>query len=63
MQRLLDEREKYEKILTLAFSDDKTFRNVMNQVQCACVLCVCACDVCVCARARVCAREDPGDSF
>ncbi|GIL75860.1 hypothetical protein Vretimale_5569 [Volvox reticuliferus] len=31
VQALLDMRDKYEKIITLAFSDDKTFRNALNQ--------------------------------
>lgn len=31
VQRLLDEREKYEAIIVNAFMDDKTFRNTLNQ--------------------------------
>ncbi|KXZ56311.1 hypothetical protein GPECTOR_1g274 [Gonium pectorale] len=31
VQALLDMRDKYEKIVTQAFSDDKTFRNALNQ--------------------------------
>ncbi|GLC32977.1 Cullin-3A [Pleodorina starrii] len=31
VQALLDMRDKYEKIITQAFSDDKTFRNALNQ--------------------------------
>ncbi|KAJ9510776.1 hypothetical protein QJQ45_027594 [Haematococcus lacustris] len=30
VQRLLSERDKYERILMLAFSEDKTFRNALN---------------------------------
>lgn len=32
VQRLLDERDTYEAIITKAFADDKTFRNALNQV-------------------------------
>lgn len=31
VQALLDMRDKYERIIVQAFSDDKTFRNVLNQ--------------------------------
>ncbi|GFR47201.1 hypothetical protein Agub_g8881, partial [Astrephomene gubernaculifera] len=31
VQALLDMRDKYEKIITQAFADDKTFRNALNQ--------------------------------
>ena len=37
VQKLLDERDKYEKIIVNSFNDDKTFRNSLNQV------CVCVC--------------------
>ncbi|XP_010512017.1 PREDICTED: cullin-3B isoform X2 [Camelina sativa] len=30
VQRLLDERDKYDKIINLAFSNDKTFQNALN---------------------------------
>mmetsp|Transcript_7296 Transcript_7296/g.15933 ORF Transcript_7296/g.15933 Transcript_7296/m.15933 type:complete len:735 (+) Transcript_7296:259-2463(+) len=31
VQRLLDERDKYEQIVVQSFNDDKTFRNALNQ--------------------------------
>ncbi|KAG1678291.1 hypothetical protein FOA52_013912 [Chlamydomonas sp. UWO 241] len=31
VQKLLDERDKYDRIVTQSFSDDKTFRNTLNQ--------------------------------
>lgn len=31
VQNLLDERDKYDRIVTQSFSDDKTFRNALNQ--------------------------------
>ncbi|KAJ8441329.1 hypothetical protein Cgig2_024841 [Carnegiea gigantea] len=30
VQRLLDEKDKYDKIITLAFNNDKTFQNALN---------------------------------
>ncbi len=33
VQLLLDERDKYEAIISKAFADDKTFRNSLNQVR------------------------------
>ncbi len=42
VQNLIDERDKYDRVLVESFSDDKTFRNALNQV-CVCVLC----NVCV----------------
>lgn len=33
VQKLLDERDKYEAIVTRSFNDDKTFRNALNQVR------------------------------
>lgn len=32
VSRLLEERDKYERIVTSSFGDDKTFRNALNQV-------------------------------
>ena len=32
VQKLLDERDKYERIVTQSFRDDKTFRTALNQV-------------------------------
>lgn len=32
VQNLLDQRDKYDRIVTQSFNDDKTFRNALNQV-------------------------------
>jgi len=31
VQKLLDERDKYDRVVTQSFADDKTFRNTLNQ--------------------------------
>ena len=33
VQKLIDEREKYERIVTQSFGDDKTFRSSLNLVR------------------------------
>jgi hypothetical protein len=32
VQRLLEERDKYENVIVRAFADDKNFRNELNKV-------------------------------
>jgi hypothetical protein len=32
VSRLLEERDKYERIVVTAFGEDKSFRNALNQV-------------------------------
>lgn len=46
VSRLLEERDKYERIVVTAFGEDKTFRNALNQVinlQTVCLAHLCAC--------------------